>query len=452
VTQPSAETIEQWLISRLARELKCSPDRIDLDRHAEGLGLDSIQSAQLCTELGDWLFGRELPVDRWWRAPTLRALCRDLAAGPEPQPTSVNPLRAPPEPVRHVAEAPSLPPSVRVEAPQEHARRTAERQPVLGGVGIEAIAYVLPEQRVSLEQLRDDGRITSDVHSLADMGFASALLSDVQANELARRACHKLLGEVGIDRERIGLLVNSYAVPMGALARGDRDWVAGAGGPGSELKVLTYSSCRLQSELGLVNARTLGISEMASMCLLGAVRAAQALMLLEEIDYALCVEADVFPPNCGRELVYNVVSDAACAVLLSRSATKNRLVAYDQITKGFYWDPQARQNEMISAYFVTARRAVDGCLRKAGMTLADVDLIIPANISRKSWDVFAGMLKFPIERVYRESITRQAHSVAADNYINFKDVLDAGRVKPGDVVLLFSFGVGAHWGCQLVII
>ena len=76
--------------------------------------------------------------------------------------------------------------------------------------------------------------------------------------------------------------------------------------------------------------------------------------------------------------------------------------------------------------------------------------MIPANNSRKSWNVLAGMLKFPIEKVYLESITRQAHSVGADNYINFKDLLDEGRLKPGNIVLMYSFGVGAHWASQLI--
>jgi 3-oxoacyl-[acyl-carrier-protein] synthase-3 len=317
-------------------------------------------------------------------------------------------------------------------------------------IGIAAIEYVLPSRRLSLDELAEEGRISSDPRALAEMGFGGALVSDVPANELALAACRKLIASSGVDPERVGLLVNACAVPISALARGDRDWGGDWGGKDAELKLLTYSSCRLQHELGLVSARALGVGEMASMCLLGAVRTTQALMLLEGIDYAICVEADVFPSGCGRELVYNVVSDGACAVLLQRGAAGNHVIGYHQITKGYYWDPLARQNEMISAYFVTARRAIEGALASAGLTLADVDLMVPANISRKSWDVLAGMLRFPIEKVYLESITRQAHSVGADNYINLKDLLDAGRLRPGQVVLLYSFGVGAHWACQLV--
>jgi 3-oxoacyl-[acyl-carrier-protein] synthase-3 len=317
-------------------------------------------------------------------------------------------------------------------------------------IGIAAIEYVLPAQRASLEELEEQGKISSDRGALAEMGFGGALLSDVPANRLAHAACAKLIERSGVDPERVGLLVNACAVPISALARGDRDWGGQWGGKGAELKLLTYSSCRLQHELGLVNARAIGVGEMASMCLLGAVRATQAMMLLDDIELAICVEADVFPAVCARELVYNVVSDGACAVLLARGSERNRIIGYSQITKGYYWDPLAQQNEMVSAYFVTARRAIEAGLQSAGLSLDQVDLMVPANISRKSWNVLAGMLRFPIERVYLDSITRQAHSVGADNYINLKDLLDAGRLSPGQVVMMYSFGVGAHWACQLI--
>jgi 3-oxoacyl-[acyl-carrier-protein] synthase III len=317
-------------------------------------------------------------------------------------------------------------------------------------IGVEAIEYVLPSRRTSLAELEEQGRITSNREALAEMGFAAALTSDVPANRLAYAACKKLLENTGLDPERVGLLVNACAVPISALAHGERDWGGDWGGKDAGLKLLTYSSCRLQHELGLLNARAIGVGEMASMCLLGAVHTTQALMLLDDVEYAICVEADVFPANANRELVYNVVSDGACAVLLRRGGSRNKFIGYSQFTKGFYWDPLVKQNEMVSAYFVTARRTIDAGLKNAGLTIRDIDLMVPANISRKSWNVLAGLLEIPIEKVYLESITRQAHSVGADNYINLKDLLDAGRIQPGNNVLLYSFGVGAHWACQIV--
>jgi 3-oxoacyl-[acyl-carrier-protein] synthase-3 len=435
---PDSTAIATWLRERLAGELGIRPEQVELERSPESYGIDSVVGVQICADLGDWLIGRELPADTLLAAPSLQALCEQLAAG------NFEIERAAPVPL--VTETPPIVPArMTLESPQ----RSPDRG-LAAAVGIAGIEYVLPSRRASLEELEKEGKISSDRHALAQMGFGGALLSEVPANRLALEACTKLLEKTGIDRERVGLLVNACAIPISALARGDHDWGGEWGGKGAELKLLTYSSCRLQHELGLVNARAIGVGEMASMCLLGAVRTTQAMMLLDNIDYAICVEADVFPAVCARELVYNVVSDGACAVLLQRNAERNQIIGYSQITKGYYWDPLAQQNEMVSAYFVTARRAIEAGLQNAGLTLDDVDLLVPANISRKSWSVLAGMLHFPIERVYLDSITRQAHSVGADNYINFKDLLDAGRLQPGNIVMMYSFGVGAHWACQLI--
>ena len=37
------------------------------------------------------------------------------------------------------------------------------------------------------------------------------------------------------------------------------------------------------------------------------------------------------------------------------------------------------------------------------------------------------------------------HTLAGDNFINLRDAVCDGSVRPGDRLLLFSYGYGAHW-------
>ena len=37
------------------------------------------------------------------------------------------------------------------------------------------------------------------------------------------------------------------------------------------------------------------------------------------------------------------------------------------------------------------------------------------------------------------------HTLAGDNFINLRDALDSGTISPGDRLLLFAYGFGAHW-------
>jgi 3-oxoacyl-[acyl-carrier-protein] synthase-3 len=175
-------------------------------------------------------------------------------------------------------------------------------------------------------------------------------------------------------------------------------------------------------------------------------------MLLAEPDLgmALCVAADRFPSHAPREMVYNVVSDAACAALLRRDAPRNRILACGHVTKGALWDAGEMENEIIAAYFPTARTVVHETLARAGLEPADIDWIVPHNVSLRSWEILLGLLGLPRDRLYADNIARVGHTIASDGLLNLRDLLDSGGVRQGDRLLLFTFGYGLNWSCIVV--
>jgi 3-oxoacyl-[acyl-carrier-protein] synthase-3 len=163
------------------------------------------------------------------------------------------------------------------------------------------------------------------------------------------------------------------------------------------------------------------------------------------VRYALCVGAEFFPADAGREAIWNCTSDAGAAVLLERGAERGRIVAARHVTKGYYWDAEARRDELIAAYFPTARHVIENTLRDAGWAHDDVDWIIPHNVNRRSWDVLQPLCSLGQARIWDRNIARIGHTLAGDNFINLADALDRGDVLPGHRLLLFSYGFGAHW-------
>jgi len=102
----------------------------------------------------------------------------------------------------------------------------------------------------------------------------------------------------------------------------------------------------------------------------------------------------VLPAGARREILYNVISDGACATLVERDAPQNRLLAWRQVTKGYYWDCAARKNEIVAAYFPTARnvarealatgaRVHDLVLEKKLMTREQLDQLLQPEILTK---------------------------------------------------------------------
>jgi 3-oxoacyl-[acyl-carrier-protein] synthase-3 len=308
-------------------------------------------------------------------------------------------------------------------------------------IGIAAIAYELPEHTVDLGTLHAQGLLDTPPDALAEFGFRRIHVSDRPADELALAALRKLIAQHRIDPESVDVVL--YA---GALPESHR--VADGGSP---LEGFHYPVSRLQYECGLIHATTFGIGQGGCTGLLSAVTlAADHLRANPGAHRAICVSADVLPAGRKREIIFNVISDGACALLVERDAAMNRIVAQRQVSKGYYWNASALKNEIVAAYFPTARTLVRDLLAGQGLRADDVALIVPHNVSLRSWQILLPLLGLSVDRLFADNIAANGHVIAADNFINLQDARDAGRLAAGDRLLLFNFGFGAHWAGLLL--
>jgi 3-oxoacyl-[acyl-carrier-protein] synthase-3 len=308
-------------------------------------------------------------------------------------------------------------------------------------IGISAIAYELPAPPVDLATIAGRGLLQTTPEVLSEFGFCRLYLSDRPAHVLALGAVRRLLAEQRVDPESIDAVLCAGAIPSS-------HWVDDGAGP---LAGFSYPVTRLQHECGLTNAIAIGVSQAGCTGLMTAVSlAADHLRANPAAHRAICVSADVLPAGSNREIIYNVISDGACAVLVERGATRNRILAQRRITKGYYWNADARRNEIIAAYFPTARTVVAETLGALSLRPDDIAAVIPHNVSLRSWQILLPMLGMPVERLFADNIAKVGHVIAADNFINLKDALDRGRVRDGDRLLLFNFGFGANWACMVL--
>lgn len=306
--------------------------------------------------------------------------------------------------------------------------------------GISAISYVLPGASVPLEKLAAQGKLATPVDVLRDFGFEHVHVSDMPADELALRVLQRLLSEHAIDSESIDALFFAGAIPQShRIATGGR------------LQDFSYPVARLQYECGLTNATTMAIAQTGCTGLMAAIDvAAGHLHANPAARRVLCVSADVLPADAPREIIVNLISDGACAVLVERDARRNRILGTRRVSKGYYWDATERNNEIIAAYFPTARNIVRDLLASLALTPADISLVIPHNVSRRSWDILLPLIGIEPHQLFGDNIGRKGHVIAADNYINLKDAADTGCIRDGDRLLLFNFGFGAAWAATVL--
>ncbi len=312
-------------------------------------------------------------------------------------------------------------------------------RPVIAG-----ISYVFPAVTRTVRQLAGDSMLESSADTLEAFGFSNVHVGTSESPyELARDAVTRLLIDKGVDPDSVGLLI--YGGTPGTMAFFPADEADAASAGFCTTDRFKYPSARLQYDLGLTNASVFGLDQLACTTLLGAVRIARSLCITEGIERVVCVASEFFPMHAGREAIFNCTSDAACAVLIERTGARNHLISASTVTKGYYWNTDALRDEVVASYFPTARFVAERTIDQAGWSRSDVDWIIPHNVSMRSWQILSGLLRLPNAKLWSQNIARHGHTLAGDNFINYRDALDAGAIEAGQRVLLFSYGFGAHW-------
>lgn len=305
-------------------------------------------------------------------------------------------------------------------------------------IGLRGLGAVLPERFAPLAELP----LISPVERLSAFGFEGAAIAD-DPTALALQAAKRALADADLAPRDIDVLLFAGALPSTHQRRSEQP-------SGGVLDGFCYTASWLQEELRLERASVSGVAQQGCAGMFSALRTARALLLAEpELEHILCIGADALAPGDCREVLYNVISDAACAVVVSRTGIRERWSAFHQISKGYYWDIPARESEIIAAYFPTARAVISETLRRAALTPSDVDLVIPTGVNATSWPILLRLCGIPEERLYRAR-RRFGHTIAADSFLLLEEARATGALQAGMRVLLFTFGFGASW-CALLL-
>lgn len=92
-----------------------------------------------------------------------------------------------------------------------------------------------------------------------------------------------------------------------------------------------------------------------------------------------------------------------------------------------------------------AQRALD----LAGVTIDEIDLFIPHQANMRIIEAVGERLGIAPEKVYI-NVDKYGNTSAATTIVALDEAIGEGRVKPGDLVLLVTFGAGLTWGSTLI--
>lgn len=88
-------------------------------------------------------------------------------------------------------------------------------------------------------------------------------------------------------------------------------------------------------------------------------------------------------------------------------------------------------------------------LDRAGLTLDDLDLLVPHQANQRILEHAAAELGIPMEKIF-SNLAQYGNTSAASIPIALAEAAQSGRLKPGDIVALVGFGGGLSWGAAVL--
>jgi 3-oxoacyl-[acyl-carrier-protein] synthase-3 len=327
-------------------------------------------------------------------------------------------------------------------------------------VRIASAAYAVPPEGEAVEAVleRERDRVQTTLAPLSEQARKKAVeglgLSRVrvcggqQPYDLVREAAATAIADAGITGPGINLILDYSTFP----------------GENSQALSLAH---KLSVDLGAETSMNLSFKAGGCGALHLAIKTALGWMSTDEsIQTALLVTGDTAPTGNRSLLPVTVQGDAGSAVILCREGAKGPLLlGVEAMTLGHLHDAIAliktnghleiqvdalrMENEVMPIYYLNLYRLVQKVLEASSLSLNDVDHFIYSNISRRDRDGFRRMVGLPEGALPLTPMAEYGHTFASDLVINYVHLRREGRIRPGQLLLFASAGIGFTWGVTL---
>ncbi|MFE0171830.1 3-oxoacyl-[acyl-carrier-protein] synthase III C-terminal domain-containing protein [Streptomyces sp. NPDC059002] len=151
----------------------------------------------------------------------------------------------------------------------------------------------------------------------------------------------------------------------------------------------------------------------------------------------------------------SIMGEATAAVLLAPGGGRDRVLGYASRIHGradglIDLSGSGLAKEASRIYQDALQEVVLAATEEAGITVADLDLVLPHNVNRVSWTVAAKNLGIPVDRIFLDNIGATGHSFCADPFINYQSARERGLLRPGDHYLMTSAGLGQTFAATIL--
>ena len=234
------------------------------------------------------------------------------------------------------------------------------------------------------------------------------------------------------------------------------------------------TACLVQSEIGATRAGAFDV-EAACTSFISALAIARAMIVAGMIENALVIGAETLSRllNWKDRTTCVLFGDGAGAAVLEASnasvgiestvlhgdGSKGELLMVpaggskipataETVERGLHFITMAG-GEVFKLAVKSMADAAEEAITEAGLTLDDIDIMIPHQANIRIIEGVAKRLHFPPEKVF-VNIQRYGNTSAASIPIAMCEAEATGRLRRGDKVLLVAFGGGFTWGASVL--
>jgi len=119
--------------------------------------------------------------------------------------------------------------------------------------------------------------------------------------------------------------------------------------------------------------------------------------------------------------------------------------AQQGLHKDIVMDGRAVFREAVTRMTAASREV----LRRAGVAVADLALVVPHQANARILKAVAQQLDLPADKLF-SNVEDYGNTGSASVPLALVQAREEGRIREGDLVLLTAFGAGFHWGAMLL--
>jgi 3-oxoacyl-[acyl-carrier-protein] synthase III len=313
----------------------------------------------------------------------------------------------------------------------------------------EAVDAVLERERTRIERALSPLSPESRRKAMDGLGLNRIrVCGEKQLYELVLEAASKAIGEAGITARDINLILD-YSTWSSENSQG-----------------LSFAH-KLSADLGAETSMILSFKVGGCAGLHVAIKTALGWMTTDEsIQTVLLITGDAAPEGNRSLLPITMHGDASSAVILRREGIEGPLLlGIEAMTLGHLQnaitmvrtsdqldivvDALCMEQEVRPVYFLNMLLMVNKALAASSLSLKDIDHFIYSNLSRRDREGFCKMVGLPKGGLPPTLMEEYGHTFASDLVINYATMRRDGLIRPGQLLLFASAGIGFTWGVTI---